>query len=223
MEYIEGGEFYKFIEQGPLDPTIVKKYFKELLYGMHHIHSHGLAHRDLKPENLLITSKAELKVADFGLSHKLESHVDKGDGDGKEEYGSTKYQAPELHPCSKCKTYSGDQVDLFSAGVILYIMMTATMPFDSATAEDAQYQNLVCNRNYDFWEQQEYEDVKELDPDFKNLVEVLLMNNPDCRPTLADVFGHVWMSDDNAHPIATDEECMAMYQERFARTDTFEK
>ena len=50
MEYIEGGEFYKFIEQGPLDPKIVKKYFKELLYGMHHIHSHGLAHRDLLRE-----------------------------------------------------------------------------------------------------------------------------------------------------------------------------
>lgn len=70
----------------------MKKYFKELLHGMHHIHSHGLAHRDLKPENLLINKDAKLKVADFGLSHKLDFHVKREDGDEKtEEYGSAKY------------------------------------------------------------------------------------------------------------------------------------
>lgn len=136
MEYIEGGEFYKFIQQGPLESRLTKKYFKELLNGMHHIHSHGLAHRDLKPENLLIDRNAKLKVADFGLSHKLEGHVASGES---EEYGSTSYQAPELQECSEVTTYSGDQVDLFSAGVILYIMMTATRPFDSATVGDTQY------------------------------------------------------------------------------------
>jgi hypothetical protein len=62
-----------------------------------------------------------------------------------------------------------------------------------------------------------------LNEDFRNLIEVLLMNNPDCRPTLADVLGHVWMSDNVKYPIATEEECMAMYQARYKKTDTFSK
>lgn len=49
------------------------------------------------------------------------------------------------------------------------------------------------------------------------------MNNPDCRPTLADVFGHVWMTDDTRFPVASDADCLAMYEERFKQTDTFEK
>jgi serine/threonine protein kinase len=134
MEYIEGGEFLQFTRQGPLEPKIAKKYFTELLLGMHHIHKNGLAHRDLKPDNLLITSEAKLKVADFGLSHKLDCKIDVN-----EKHGSNDFMAPELQKCSDCKTYSGDQVDLFSAGVILYLMMTATLPFDSATAEDEKY------------------------------------------------------------------------------------
>jgi len=80
---------------------------------------------------------------------------------------------------------------------------------------------LVNNRSYYFWDGQESPAAATLDPDFKNLVEVLLMNNPAVRPTLADVLGHVWMTDNAKFPVATDAECLAMYEERFKLTDTF--
>lgn len=87
------------------------------------MHSEGIVHRDLKPENIMLQEGDVLKVADFGLSNKID------DGHSlMTSCGSPNYAAPEV---IEGKPYDGAQADVWSLGVILYAMLTGTLPFES--------------------------------------------------------------------------------------------
>jgi len=86
----------------------------------------GIVHRDLKPENLLLNSTFDLKIADFGLSAKKEGSY--GLGIHYSQVGTRLYQAPEV---LEKRSYRGEFVDIFSCGVILFLMVTGTMPYTS--------------------------------------------------------------------------------------------
>jgi serine/threonine protein kinase len=105
----------------------------------------GFAHRDLKPENILLSREFVLKVADFGFATIMEGK--NKSGILHTNLGSEGYKAPEIYK----KQYVGWQTDVFAAGVILFIMLKGTPPFDSANPEDRVY-NLIKDKNYKhFW------------------------------------------------------------------------
>ncbi|EOA17917.1 hypothetical protein CARUB_v10006326mg [Capsella rubella] len=123
MEYIKSGELFDYIvEKGRIQEDEARHLFQQIIYGVEYCHHNRIAHRDLKPENVLLDTKYNIKIADFGLSNVME--------DGhflKTSCGSPNYAAPEV---ITGKPYSGPEVDIWSCGVILYALLCGTLPFD---------------------------------------------------------------------------------------------
>ncbi|KNC54315.1 uncharacterized protein AMSG_12341 [Thecamonas trahens ATCC 50062] len=123
MEYVPGGELFEYIvKNGRLPEGEARRFFQQLIAGISYCHDHMVVHRDLKPENLLLDANNNVKIADFGLSNTLE--------DGSflsTSCGSPNYAAPEV---VGGKAYSGEEVDVWSAGVILYALLCGRLPFD---------------------------------------------------------------------------------------------
>eukprot|EP00403_Amphidinium_massartii_P002776 CAMPEP_0178385604 /NCGR_PEP_ID=MMETSP0689_2-20121128/8116_1 /TAXON_ID=160604 /ORGANISM="Amphidinium massartii, Strain CS-259" /LENGTH=790 /DNA_ID=CAMNT_0020005887 /DNA_START=19 /DNA_END=2388 /DNA_ORIENTATION=- len=138
MEYIGGGELAEHIRQHELGlPEHEARYiFLQIVLGLRYIHSRGVAHRDLKPENVLIQDRShkhgliDVKISDFGHS-KL---VDDGYSMARSRVGTPQYWAPEVDDMALAAA-SGytKRVDLWSLGVLLYVMLEGSCPFDSAT------------------------------------------------------------------------------------------
>lgn len=123
LEYVSGGELFDLIVQrGKLDETDARRFFQQIISGVEYCHQHRVVHRDLKPENLLLDGNAQVKIADFGLSNIME--------DGaflQTSCGSPNYAAPEV---ISGQMYSGQEIDIWSCGVILYAFVVGKLPFD---------------------------------------------------------------------------------------------
>ncbi|URE18815.1 SNF1-related protein kinase [Musa troglodytarum] len=123
MEYVKSGELFDYIvEKGRLQEDEARRFFQQIISGVEYCHRNMVVHRDLKPENLLLDSKCDVKIADFGLSNVMR--------DGhflKTSCGSPNYAAPEV---ISGKLYAGPEVDVWSCGVILYALLCGTLPFD---------------------------------------------------------------------------------------------
>ncbi|KAM3273509.1 hypothetical protein ACQJBY_043008 [Aegilops geniculata] len=123
MEYCKYGELFDcIVEKGRLQEDEARRIFQQIISGVEYCHRNMVAHRDLKPENLLLDSKYNVKLADFGLSNVMH--------DGhflKTSCGSPNYAAPEV---ISGKLYAGPEVDVWSCGVILYALLCGTLPFD---------------------------------------------------------------------------------------------
>nr|XP_042127012.1 maternal embryonic leucine zipper kinase isoform X2 [Peromyscus maniculatus bairdii] len=125
LEYCPGGELFDYIiSQDRLSEEETRVVFRQILSAVAYVHSQGYAHRDLKPENLLFDEYHKLKLIDFGLCAKPKGHKD---------YhlqtccGSLAYAAPEL---IQGKSYLGSEADVWSMGILLYVLMCGFLPFD---------------------------------------------------------------------------------------------
>ncbi|RYR17065.1 hypothetical protein Ahy_B03g061868 isoform B [Arachis hypogaea] len=126
LELVTGGELFdKIASQGRLKEDEARKYFQQLICAVDYCHSRGVCHRDLKPENLLLSADGALKVSDFGLSA-LPQQV-REDGLLHTTCGTPNYVAPEV---IKNKGYDGAKADLWSCGVILFVLMAGYLPFE---------------------------------------------------------------------------------------------
>ncbi|XP_055342683.1 5'-AMP-activated protein kinase catalytic subunit alpha-2-like isoform X2 [Paramacrobiotus metropolitanus] len=123
MEYVSGGELFDYIvKHGRLKENEARRFFQQIISGVAYCHRHMVVHRDLKPENLLLDSKLNVKIADFGLSNMMM------DGEFlRTSCGSPNYAAPEV---ISGKLYAGPEVDIWSCGVILYALLVGALPFD---------------------------------------------------------------------------------------------
>lgn len=123
IEYVSGGELFDLIVQkGKLEEREARRFFQQIISGVQYCHHHRVVHRDLKPENLLLDGNGNVKIADFGLSNIME--------DGaflQTSCGSPNYAAPEVISGSM---YSGQEIDIWSCGVILYALVVGKLPFD---------------------------------------------------------------------------------------------
>ncbi|KAH9747987.1 CBL-interacting serine/threonine-protein kinase 23 [Citrus sinensis] len=128
LEFVTGGELFdKIASRGRLKEDEARKYFQQLINAVDYCHSRGVCHRDLKPENLLLDANGVLKVSDFGLSA-LPQQV-RDDGLLHTTCGTPNYVAPEV---INNKGYDGAKADLWSCGVILYVLMAGYLPFEES-------------------------------------------------------------------------------------------
>lgn len=124
LEYVKGEELFNKISKGRLKEEVARKYFQQLISAVYFCHSRGVYHRDLKPENLLLDENGDLKVSDFGLSALSASK--RQDGLLHTACGTPAYVAPEV---ITRKGYDGAIADIWSCGVILFVLMAGYLPF----------------------------------------------------------------------------------------------
>ncbi|GAB1310182.1 Chk1 protein kinase [Madurella fahalii] len=149
MEFAEGGDLFDKIEADVgVQEDIAHLYFLQLISGVSFMHSKGVAHRDLKPENILLSEAGNLKIADFGMATLFEHK-----GARKQSStmcGSPPYIAPEVLQCGRQDRkspdgakYSADLVDIWSCGVILFVLLVGNTPWDEPTSSSWEFQEYV--------------------------------------------------------------------------------
>ena len=175
MEYCKHGELFDYIVKNEkLSEEESSIFFYQLINGMEHIHSKGIAHRDLKPENLLLAENNILKIIDFGLSHEYW-----GDEDEllKTKCGSPSYAAPEII-C--CPFYDGFKVDIWCCGIILYAMICGYLPFEG-DSNDILFKNILnCDPEFPEF----------LSETSKDIIKKILNPDPDGRITVDEIKNH---------------------------------
>ena len=142
MELAEGGDLFDKIESDVgVGEDIAHLYFRQLIDAVAFMHAKGVGHRDIKPENMLLSVEGDLKIADFGLAT-LFSHNGQRKT-SKTSCGSPPYTAPEVVTCTTATSkqglgYYGDQVDLWSCGVVLFVLLVGNTPWDEPV--DSSYE-----------------------------------------------------------------------------------
>lgn len=129
MEYASKGELFDYLVlNGRMKEKEAREKFRQIVSAVQYCHQKGIVHRDLKAENLLLDADLNIKIADFGFSNEFTT------GSKLDTYcGSPPYAAPELFRGLK---YDGPEVDVWSLGVLLYTMVSGTLPFDGATLRE---------------------------------------------------------------------------------------
>ncbi|XP_010519151.1 PREDICTED: CBL-interacting serine/threonine-protein kinase 8 [Tarenaya hassleriana] len=180
LEYITGGELFdKIVRHGRLSEAEARKYFQQLIDGVDYCHSKGVYHRDLKPENLLLDSQGNLKISDFGLSALPEEGITLL----KTTCGTPNYVAPEV---LSHKGYNGAVADVWSCGVILYVLMAGFLPFDE----------LDLTTLYSKIDRAEFSCPSWFPLGAKSLIHRILDPNPQMRITIAEIRKDEWFRKD---------------------------
>jgi len=180
LEIAAGGDLFdKIVNMGGFNEQVARDYFKQILSGLTHCHGKGIIHRDLKPENLLLGPNDLLKISDFGLSNILMTPQQML----KTHCGSEKYAAPEI--MQNTDPYVGAPVDIWSIGVILYIMVGGAFPFVEATMSCDLYVSLT---------QGNFAWPKHFTPELVDLCERMFTIDPKARITLPEIQSHPWVT-----------------------------
>jgi len=174
LEYA-GGELFDYIVQhGRMSENQARRFFQQIVCAVEYCHRHKIVHRDLKPENLLLDEKLNVKIADFGLSNIMT------DGNFlKTSCGSPNYAAPEV---ISGKLYAGPEVDVWSCGVILYVLLCGRLPFDDEYIP-ALFKKIA---------QGQYTVPNYLSPGASRLIRKMLVVNPVHRITIQEIRQDPW-------------------------------
>ncbi|KAF6327671.1 maternal embryonic leucine zipper kinase [Rhinolophus ferrumequinum] len=186
LEYCSGGELFDYIiSQDRLSEEETRVVFRQIVSAVAYVHSQGYAHRDLKPENLLFDEYHKLKLIDFGLCAKPK---------GNKDYhlqtccGSLAYAAPEL---IQGKSYLGSEADVWSMGILLYVLMCGFLPFDDDNVM-ALYKKIMRGK---------YEVPKWLSPSSILLLQQMLQVDPKKRISVKNLLSHPWIMQDYNCPV----------------------
>lgn len=166
----------------------VRKIFQKIVVGVHYLHKQSITHRDLKTSNILIDKFFEIKISDFGFSKKIDQS--KNSGLLKTFAGTNGYMSPQI---LNREHYNGFLNDVFSLGVILFIMINKIPPFKEATYDD-KYYSYFYKKDYDkFWKIYEKRKVNNSNSLRDLLNGMLKVEN---RFSLEDVMSHEWYKQD---------------------------
>ncbi|KAJ3332491.1 protein kinase, AMP-activated, alpha 2 catalytic subunit [Blyttiomyces sp. JEL0837] len=176
IEYAGGELFNYIVERGRMTEDDGRRFFQQIICAVEYCHKHNIAHRDLKPENVLLDECNQVKIADFGLSNIM------ADGDFlKTSCGSPNYAAPEV---ISGRLYEGPEVDVWSCGVILYVMLCGRLPFD-----DDYIPNLFKKINGGIFTLPSF-----LSPATKSLLSAMLVVDPLKRITIPEIRQREWFN-----------------------------
>lgn len=176
IEYAKNELFDYIVQKGKMPENEGRRFFQQIISAVEYCHRHKIVHRDLKPENLLLDDNLNVKIADFGLSNFM------SDGNFlKTSCGSPNYAAPEV---ISGKLYAGPEVDVWSCGVILYVMLCGRLPFDDEFIP-ALFKK-ISNGVYTI--------PNYLSPGAKNLLTRMLVVNPLNRITIHEIMQDPWFT-----------------------------
>ena len=179
MEYISCGDLLNYVKKrSKLTENIAKFIYKQIIKAVMYIHSKSIAHRDIKLDNILIDINSNIKLCDFGVSKKLEKNVLLND-----QCGTPAYIAPEVF---RGQGYDGTISDVWSTGVVLYAMLSGTVPFKAPKLPELQ--KIVMKGTYN--------KIKGLSPECEDLFSKVLNIDPKLRITCIDILNHPWMDFD---------------------------
>ncbi|XP_021704657.1 serine/threonine-protein kinase MARK2 isoform X9 [Aedes aegypti] len=177
MEYASGGEVFDYLVlHGRMKEKEARAKFRQIVSAVQYCHQKRIIHRDLKAENLLLDSEMNIKIADFGFSNQFTP------GSKLDTFcGSPPYAAPELFQGRK---YDGPEVDVWSLGVILYTLVSGSLPFDGATLRELRERVLRGKYRIPFY----------MSTDCENLLKKFLVLNPAKRASLESIMKDKWMN-----------------------------
>ena len=183
MEYAEKGDLVNYIEQQNNDETEAKKIIKQILNGYEEINNHGFIHRDLKPENILIMNDDTLKIKDFGFCEKMNSVSSK-------IVGTDGYMAPEV---LMNQNLIPQQIDVFSLGVILFLLVAGEFPFGEPNKEDEFYKYVIEENWDEYWKLVDAEN--NFSKNLKYLIQGMICHEPNKRFNHEKIKSSQWFSD----------------------------
>jgi len=176
-EYMSGGELYEYIvANNRIKEPEACRLFQQVISGVEYIHKLNIVHRDLKPENLLLDFNKNVRIVDFGLSNTYKQGEKL-----KTACGSPCYAAPEMIAGKK---YNGLQVDIWSAGVVLFALLCGYLPFEDPNTANL-YKKILSG---------DYTIPKFLSPQAKEMIKGILNIDPIKRFTIEDIRKHPWFS-----------------------------
>ena len=182
MEFLEGGELFEAITNiGSFTEASASKVLKQILSAVYYLHSNHIVHRDLKPENIMLTQKPkngnyQIKLIDFGTAK-----IFKPGKKMNKFIGTSYYIAPEV-----LKERYDEKCDIWSCGVILFILLCGYPPFNGNTNVDIFH--AIQNQNPIFGGE-EWEDIT---PEAKDLIKLMLKKNPNERLNAEQCLSHKW-------------------------------
>ena len=177
MEYISGGNLQSFVKKRrKLGEKTAKILFSQIIQGIKYIHSRGIVHRDIKLENILLDLNNIIKICDFGVGKLIKPSTIL-----KDQCGTPVYMAPEI---IKGKGYYGFPVDIWSAGIALFIMLSGTLPFNKSKENGLEY-SIINN---------ELPKIKGVSEEANDLLKNILEKDPNKRYTADQILEHPWMN-----------------------------
>ncbi|XP_064809687.1 MAP/microtubule affinity-regulating kinase 3-like isoform X4 [Oncorhynchus masou masou] len=196
MEYASGGEVFDYlVAHGRMKEKEARAKFRQIVSAVQYCHQKHIVHRDLKAENLLLDADMNIKIADFGFSNEFTM------GNKLDTFcGSPPYAAPELF---QGKKYDGPEVDVWSLGVILYTLVSGSLPFDGQNLKELRERVLRGKYRIPFY----------MSTDCENLLKRFLVLNPAKRGTLEQIMKDRWINagseEDELKPFVEPEQDIA--------------
>ncbi|KAJ8403733.1 hypothetical protein AAFF_G00346010 [Aldrovandia affinis] len=182
-EYASGGEIFDhLVAHGRMAEKDARRKFKQIVAAVHFCHCRNIVHRDLKAENLLLDHNLNIKIADFGFSNLFSR------GQLLKTWcGSPPYAAPELF---EGKEYDGPKVDIWSLGVVLYVLVCGALPFDGSTLQNLRARVLSGKFRIPFF----------MSTDCEYLIRHMLVLEPSKRLSMEQICKNKWMRQGDPDP-----------------------
>lgn len=201
FEYVNGGQMLDYIiSHGRLKEKQARKFGRQIASALDYCHKNSIVHRDLKIENILISKEGNIKIIDFGLSNLFSPR-----NSLKTFCGSLYFAAPEL---LQAKAYTGPEVDVWSFGIVLYVLVCGKVPFDDQSMPQLHAKIKKGIVEYPPWLSNGTSSIEStcrnranLVAECKHLISRMLQTDPKNRATLTEVMAHPWMTKGFSAPL----------------------
>ena len=187
VEYAENGCLFDYIVNNGLSEELSANIFYEILKSLKYIHEKNISHCDIKPENILLTKNYYPKIIDFGYSEEF-SGID-GNTIIHNEHGTPGYCSLDIRFAST-KGYCGIKSDIFSLGVLLFVMTIGRPPFKEVKCDNKNYKLIISKKYKKFW--QEFPDIN-VSEELKDLINKLICVDPLKRLSIDEILNHSWI------------------------------
>ena len=189
VEYAANGELKDYVldTSTRIPEKISAKIFSKIVQTVKYLHLNNISHCDIKPENILLDKNYNIKLNDFGFAQSFKG--ENGDYILHEYNGTNFYCAPETRKAF-IRGFDGVKSDIFSLGVLLFVITVGNFPFIRPSYSDEKYKYIVKKNYARFWDYFSYIEISE---EFKDLINNLISITPSQRLNLDEILEHPWI------------------------------